>query len=120
MSGPTLSEVLLRRGSRWDCEWLPMKRVTGSRAIALTWRWSTRFWSTCRRDHRRCGLDLALGELQLRPDTKLFSRLDNREVAREGVSSRRVEKQKLLLDPHRPVDTPVGLDGAGLVGSLGL
>ena len=70
--------------------------------------------------HQRCGLDLALGELQLKPDTKLFSRLDNREVAREGVSSRRIDEQKLLLDPQRRVDTPVRLDGAGLVGSLGL
>jgi hypothetical protein len=56
----------------------------------------------------------------LKPDTKLFSRLDNREVAHEGLSSRRIDEQKLLLDPHRRVDTPVRLHGAGLVGSLGL
>jgi hypothetical protein len=55
----------------------------------------------------------------LKPDTKLFSRLNNREAAGEGVSSRRIDEQKLLLDPHRRVDTPVRLDGAGLVGSLG-
>src|SRR6476660_10530957 len=47
--------------------------------------------------HQRCGLDLALGELQLKPDTKLFSRLDNREAAREGLSSRRINEQKLLI-----------------------
>jgi len=55
----------------------------------------------------------------LKPDTKLFSRLDNREVAHEGVSSRRINEQKLLLDPHRRVDPPVRLDGAGRVGSVG-
>jgi hypothetical protein len=55
----------------------------------------------------------------LKPDTKLFSRLDNGEVAHEGVSSRRINEQKLLLDPHRRVDPPVRLDGAGLVGSVG-
>ena len=62
----------------------------------------------------------ALGELQLKPETKLFSRLDTREVAREGVSSRRINEQTLLLDPHRLVDPPVRLDGAGLVGSIGV
>jgi hypothetical protein len=55
----------------------------------------------------------------LKPDTKLFSRLDNREAAREGVSSRRINEQKLLLNPYRRVDPPVRLDG-GLIGSLGL
>jgi hypothetical protein len=55
----------------------------------------------------------------LKPDTKLFSRLDNREAAREGVSSRRINEQKLLLDPHRQVDPPIMLDGAGLVDWVG-
>jgi hypothetical protein len=55
----------------------------------------------------------------LKPDTKLFSRLDNREAAREGVSGRRINEQKLLLDPHRRVDPPVRLDGAGHVDSVG-
>jgi hypothetical protein len=55
----------------------------------------------------------------LKPDTKLFSRLDNRKVACEGVSSGRIDEQKLLLDPHRRVDPPVRPNGAGLVGSVG-
>jgi len=55
----------------------------------------------------------------LKPDTKLFCRLDHREAAREGVSSRRINEQKLLLDPHRRVDPPGWLDDR-LIGSRGL